>query len=93
MPLRRKRISLEGEREGGEKKTRLCDMQCNASGKRSESLAEKQLFHVSPHSEGNDRSVSFKVPYIRCLLAAERANPAALCRASSAAARTARSQV
>lgn len=39
---------------------------------------------------GKDCSVSFKVPYIWCLLAAERADPAALCRASSAAA--ARSQ-
>lgn len=66
-----KRISLEGEKRG------VCDTAMY--------LAEEQASHreaafsTCRPFRGKDCCVSFKVPYIWCLLALERANPAVLC--------------
>lgn len=81
MPLRRNGSvwrEREEEKKKKEKKKRgVCDTAMYLAEERV-SRGEAAFPRVA-HSEGEDCSVSFKVPYIWCLLAAERANPAALC--------------
>lgn len=66
-----KRISLEREKRG------VCDTAMYLAEEQV-SCREAAFPRVAPFT-GKDCSVSFKVPYIWWLLAAERANPAALC--------------
>jgi len=66
-----KRISSEGEEEERAMWHR------NASG-RGASLSQRSSFSTCRPFRGKDRSVSFKVPYIWCLLADERANAACI---------------
>lgn len=65
-----KRISLEGEKRG------VCDTAMYLAEEQGKQLL---FFSTCRPFRGKDCSVSFKVPYIWCLLAAERANPAVLC--------------
>lgn len=69
-----KRISLEGEKRG------VCDTAMYLAEEQASRRASSFFFFSTCRPfRGKDCSVSFKVPYIWCLLAAERANPAVLC--------------